>query len=186
MSNPWDSFPIPIRGDDHVHVTYEWVGRAISQWEHVEYQLSRLYSVLEGHPDEERALREYGSAGRIFRDRLGGLRASAEKWFVRSPNQELEKELELLCVEVEGFSNRRNEVAHSVVFPTDFLPFFTDGKIAPGVRRWAVIPPFFTQRKHDSTTSYPVYAYTSRELRELQKRLQSLARRIDSFRKRFM
>jgi hypothetical protein len=67
MSNPWDPQPAPTRGDDSPGLTFEWAGRAISQWEHIEFQLALLYSVFAGSPNNGKTVQEYG-AGRIFRN----------------------------------------------------------------------------------------------------------------------
>ena len=65
----------------------------------------------------------YGQ-GRIFRDRFNILIKSAKRYFIKSPNQELEGELCFLLQRVLGFSDRRNEVAHGIIFQLQRMKFF--------------------------------------------------------------
>ena len=97
MTNPWDQPPIPQHGDANDGVLFEWVGRFISQWEHVEYNLSRLYTVFAGNPDDGETLREYGR-GRIFKERIRELREAANRYFISHPAQELEAEFDAICI----------------------------------------------------------------------------------------
>jgi hypothetical protein len=179
---PWEDFTRPVRGDANVHRLYEHLGRAIAAWEHVEYQLSRLYSFFGGALDSDELIRAYGK-GRIFSDRLSSLRKAANEWFTKSAHQGLEGDFDKICLYVEGFSTRRNEIAHAVVFPTDFLSFFLDSRNGqtPKVRRWAVIPPYYLGRKHQETTNVPSFVYSTPQLRLLTSRFIRLARMIDAF-----
>jgi hypothetical protein len=177
MPNPWDQPPMPKHGDANNGVLFEWVGRLMSQWEHVEYNLSRLYSVFAGNPDDGETLREYGK-GTIFRERLRKFRECANRYFLAHPNQELEAEFDALCMAAEGFSGRRNEVAHGVSFPTRLLPFFRDRNASTD--RWAITPPYFALRNYDQA-GYAKYGYTSRELNQLVLRMGTLLIRIRTF-----
>jgi len=46
MAEPWDPFPLPTHADHNDRITYEGVGRVLTMWEHVEFALSRVYSIL--------------------------------------------------------------------------------------------------------------------------------------------
>lgn len=61
MSNPWDQFPLPRRGDDSASATHEWFGRAIGQWVHVEFQLALLLAAYLGRPRHAETVREFGA-----------------------------------------------------------------------------------------------------------------------------
>ena len=37
MAEPWDVPPSPLRGDEDTDDTYKMVGRALSEWEGLEY-----------------------------------------------------------------------------------------------------------------------------------------------------
>ncbi len=147
MSNLWDVPPLPTIGDDDEEATYAGVGRVTSQWEAIEFQFSRLYSIFVGKPDEE--MRAYG-AGRIFRERSKILAEAARDYFIRNPDQELEGQLHALTIRAEGFSDRRNEIAHGIVFQLQRLSFFRE-QMDPSVRgkfQWGLIPPYHTSQKH--------------------------------------
>jgi hypothetical protein len=181
MVNPWDPQPSPTRGDDAPGLTFEWAGRAISQWEHIEFQLALLYSVFAGRPNNAKTVQEYG-VGRIFRERMQLLRRSGSDYFIATPNQGFEGELEAICAAAQGFADRRNEVAHGVVFPSIFLPSFLEDRIG-NFERWALVPPHFAVRNFNAE-GFPTYAYTSRELNILVARLGALHKQIEAFQAR--
>jgi len=156
---------MPRRGDDSASITHEWLGRVIGQWVHVEFQLSLLYSVFVGRPRNGEAIREFG-AGVTFKQRLDLLRNAAKRLFVAGDFRELETEFRTICVAAEGFAKRRNEVAHSVVFPSIFLPSFVEDRVGGFDGRWALAPPYYSIKDFDDR-DFPKYAYTSRELNAL-------------------
>jgi hypothetical protein len=180
MPNPWDPFPIPSSGDTDDAKTYEGMGRAVSQWEAVEFSLARLYSVFANDSDGE-SISQYGN-GKISKERLSGLRRMAEDYFVKNPQQNLEGQFDCLCTKVEGFAARRNEFAHSIVMPVDHMIFFQSAfNIEAGVKQYACIPPVhaFRNQNPDGT---PIWAYTFHILKILERRMLALAREIDWFR----
>lgn len=181
MRNPWDIPPFPKRGDVDENVTYTEVGRAISNWEGLEFNLSRVHSALVGDPDGD-AMRQYGT-GRIFRDRLKILIDSANEHFVRCPDQEGEGGFDRLVAHLVGFSDRRNDVAHGIVFPVQRLNLINQhfDKDLRDQKQWALIPPYHTIRHH-SSDGVPLYVYTSVELRELSDGLIYLNYVVDLFR----
>ena len=127
-------------------------------------------------------MQRYGE-GRIFRDRLAMLRTKAETYFIARQNQELEGTFNCLTKAAEGFSDRRNEVAHGMVFPIHTVTFFRS-KFAPDIgtkEQYAIIPPYYLLRKHDATGA-PMYAYTYRELRILEEKLLTLSEKLGEFR----
>jgi hypothetical protein len=177
MTNPWDPLPVPKHGDRNDGTLFEWVGRLMSQWEHLEFNLSRLYTVFAGSPDDGSTLREYGK-GSIFKEKLKSLRECANKYFIANPHQDLEAEFDCLCIIAEGYASRRNEVAHGVSFPTRLLPFFQDKNARPD--RWAITPPYFLSRSYDQA-GYAKYAYTSQELNHYVLQIGMLLVRIRTF-----
>ena len=175
---PWDPPPAPTKGDDSAGLTFEWAGRFMSQWEHVEFRLSLLYSTFTGHSNSAEKVQEYG-LGKIFRERLQNLRRCASKFFIANSDQELEAVFQHICVATEGFSERRNEIAHAVVFPSIFLPSFIEDRIG-NHDRWALAPPYYAVRNFNPE-GLPKYAYTSRELNQLVIRLNVLQKDIEVF-----
>jgi hypothetical protein len=103
-----------------------------------------------------------------------GLREVAERYFVEGPHQHFEGYFDWLTTAAEGFSNRRNEVAHAMVFPIDKIAFFSSRFVpaARGKPQFAAIPPYFLGRKHEE--GFAVYAYTFAELSTLARRLIKL------------
>jgi hypothetical protein len=156
-SNPWDIPPFPAQGDEDEDTTYAAVGRAISYWESIEVSLSYLYSAFVGKPAQLGALREYGN-GRIFAERMKGLKTAADGFFRRYPNQANEGRFDRLARSVTNFATRRADIAHGIV-----RPFQWD--VPPGHARiqWCLVPPHYDQRRFDHANR-PTYAYASREI----------------------
>ena len=181
MSNLWDVPPLPTRGDDDDDWTYAGIGRVTSQWEAIEFELSRLYSIFVGKPDEE--MQGYGQ-GRIFIDRAKILEETAQKYFVMQPNQDLEGQLCSLMQRVRGFSDRRNEVAHGIVFQLQHLAFFRKNMDTSvrGKIQFGLIPPYHTLRKH-GPDGFPLYAYTSTHLLKLEEVMRWLELDLASYRR---
>ncbi|WP_159009334.1 hypothetical protein [Bradyrhizobium sp. S69] len=177
MSDPWDPPPLPRHGDDSASVTHEWFGRAVGQWVHVEFQLALLYSLFVGRPRHGEAVKEFG-AGVTFRQRLDRLRSKAERFFAGRELKRLETEFQAICVAAEGFARRRNEVAHSVVFPSVFLPSFVEDRLGGFDGRWALAPPYYSLKDFDDQ-GFPKYAYTSRQLNALVNRFAEFKKRIE-------
>lgn len=178
MLNPWDVPPLPTMGDDDPDWTYAGVGRVTSQWEAIEIQFSRLYSIFVGKPDEE--MRAYGK-GRIFRERSEILAQAAKTYFISNPDQELEGQLYSLTQRAEGFSDRRNEIAHGIVFQLQRLTFFRESMDVSvrGKFQYGLIPPYHTLRKHAADGS-PLYAYTSVHLLKLEEDMSWLVADLES------
>jgi hypothetical protein len=182
MANTWDPFPFPKRGDLSEDAVYIAVGKVIDHWERVEFELARSYSLFAGDSLWEK-MREYGGVGGyIFKDRAARLAKSAEKYFIRHPNQEHEGDFDLLMVKAIGFSDRRNEVAHGMAMNVQEFLFWLDKM--PEANRWLPqnlwVPPYYHSRKHDSL-GLPAFGYSSVELEILRKRLFNLELEIDAF-----
>lgn len=179
--NPWDPIPIPTHADPIDSATYEGVGRVISQWESVEFQLSRLYSAFVGDSDGP-PIQQYG-VGRIFKERLAILERSAQQWFISQPSQHAEGHFDRIVEQVRGFADRRNEVAHGIVFPVHTVSFFMETmKLPSGNEWWALVPPYHLLRKHDERGA-PTYVYTRAELFTLAATLTKVISVIGAFNK---
>lgn len=177
MSNLWDRPPRPAQGDANDGILFEWVGRVMSQWEHVEWQLSLLYAVVAGNPNGDSEIQQYGN-GTIFKERLRNLRQKAAQYFIQKCDQTLEAEFDEICTWAEGFADRRNDVAHAVVFPAAFLPFFKD---PPGTKTWILMPPYYLGRRYQHT-GFAEFFYSSQELNRLILTLGYLHNRIGALR----
>jgi hypothetical protein len=179
LSNPWDPFPFPQSGDPEDSLTYEGVGRVLSEWEAIEFHLARLYSIFVGDADGV-SLQQYGT-GRIFRDRLDRLQAASEKYFVGRPNQDLEAACDCLRKIATGYADRRNDVAHGMVFPVHGMTFFEQMRGSPSDKpHYLLIPPYYVIREHDG--GLPAYGYSFTELWTLRIKLRTFGDQINRYR----
>lgn len=155
----------------------------MSAWESVEFELARILAALIGQPDDPRIIQFYGS-GRIFQDRLNFVKIAADHHFMVSPNQDFEGDFELLAQDLTLAADRRNEVAHSVVYDVAGSNYLT-GKARPaakGVASYVMLPPFYAYKRH--TTGGPTFAYSSKEAIKLARQILSLQMRARPFRHR--
>ncbi len=178
-SNPWDAYPFPKSGDDDDKLTYMGVGRVMTYWEGCEFQLSRIYSFFAFDLDGL-AIQEYGQE-RIFQLRISKLQSKADQYFINNSDQELEAGFDEMIQSCAGYSERRNEVAHGFVFPVTELTLFRERFFTNNTKQFALIPPYYSIRKHDER-GLPKYAYTSVELADLSQKLQSLIYALGGYR----
>jgi hypothetical protein len=84
--NRWDRPPFPEKGDDEARSTFEWVGRALTEWETLEAYLGLIFGIFVGAThDTEPAMRAYGSVLN-FRGRADMLEAAARAHFAKHPH----------------------------------------------------------------------------------------------------
>jgi hypothetical protein len=162
MAEPWDVPPFPDHGDQNADDTYKMVGRALSEWEELEYRLAHLYAQIIGRPSQIAALREYGK-GRIFADRIAGLETAAEAYFIRNPRQNSEAELACIAEVARRLADRRNEIAHGIVRPLQWIQRPIPDRLIGQPLEYALVPPLYTRRKLDEKNR-PKYIYTANEL----------------------
>jgi hypothetical protein len=176
MTNPWDVPPLPDRGDDDIERTFAGVGHVLSQWESVEIEMSVLFTLFTNRPADAEARREYGK-GTIFANRAIIIEEAAAKWL---RDQTLESEFDrLLCV-ARHFADRRNDVAHGIVRPIQW--------VIPIDRQYyrleyCLAPPYHTYRKYDSNNR-PEYIYISETLSDLAHKIRVLCSEVLQFRVR--
>lgn len=194
MTNPWDIPPFPASGDHPASLTYEAVGRALSAWEEIEVSLSHLYGLFSGkNPRTIETYTEYGGETN-FAQRSDKLSATALRYFVRRPHQELEAEFDGLIREIRCFSARRNDIAHGIVRAVRVRPSSDPPpKPIPGALltirtqyEFCLAPPTYTDRKFDADHT-PLYLLTSveisafeRHFRRSKVRSEKLFRRLFS------
>jgi hypothetical protein len=146
----------------------------LSEWEAVEFELSRLYSWFGGAIDDPALLAEYGTP-RIFKERADGLKKKADKHFL-APDQNREGDFQSLMRETTGYADRRNDIAHGILLPIDSIYYFRN-RIKPNLlhrRHFAIIPTLYQLRRHDEH-GFPEFAYTSREMTRIVQRLKRLS-----------
>lgn len=182
MSNLWDRPPLTSNGDAEESVTYEYVGRVLSEWESLEFELSRLYRFFVGGTDEIEHLREYG-AGRIFRDRAKLLADKAKPYFIQRCDQQREGDLDELIAAAIGHADRRNDIAHGIVFRISGLTLFRQRIRYDRLHRdhYAVVPTLYALRFH-TPDGLPEYAYASTEMKRIASRILNLRKQVEKFR----
>lgn len=176
----WALPVLPDKGDEDPDETFKSIGIAISSWESLEFELARLFSVYVNDPDGD-AWFSYGE-GRIFRERLLNLRSAAKSYVVRYCSQEHEGDLNDLLQHAVSAADRRNDIAHGIVFRIDQLTFFRNKLQVRlwGRPHWALIPPAYLARRHDD--GLPQFAYTSHEIKRTAKNIIELGIRISALR----
>jgi hypothetical protein len=129
--------------------------------------------VFVGDPDGSAALRAYG-VGRTVPERDAIIRAAAEIWFVKNPNQHREGQFDKFMQGVVGFSDRRNEIAHGIVHQVSGFTFFRAATTrADYLVQSAVIPAYHVMRRFHSS-GVPKYMYGTPEMMTLYNRLIEL------------
>jgi hypothetical protein len=181
MMNLWDIPPPPTKGDDDQEITYAGVGRVLSQWEMIEVRLGYIYAWLMKRPDEIETVRAYGEGKRNFEERISGLRQIAEVYFLWNPHQDTEGELDALISMVRKFAMRRNDVAHCIVQPFQWIE--SPGRDAP--LQFCAAPPLYNGKKFDPQ-NLPAFVYTSVELITLSNALFGVAQDAERFQWRLM
>jgi hypothetical protein len=179
MSDNWDIPPIPERGDESADDTYRMVGKALSEWENLEYTLAHLYAEMVGKRSQIVALQYYGapvigkegSVGRIFTTRIAGLEQLAETFFVNNPHQNHEGEFARIADAAKRLADRRNEIAHGIVSP------FKNGE-------YGLVPPLYSKTKFGEKNQ-PIYIYTATELERFALAFFELSKAVVLLRLRF-
>jgi len=185
MSSPWDAPPLPYRGDDDPDAIYLGVGKIMTGWETLEFELSRLYSVFCDDSDGD-SMREYGKPT-IARLRLDGLSQAADKFFIRKPSQEIEGEFHGILTRLREVALRRNEVAHGIVFDVQRITALRQ-KFRPEFRgrpQHVLIAPYYAFKQHD-TDGLPAYGYTSPTLHLLMLVMAESHQLIGQFRRKLL
>lgn len=166
MPLPYEPPSLPSAGDANQDDTFCGVGRVMSAWETLEFQLSRLHSYFLGDPDGD-AIRDYGK-GSIFSNRVKRLSEAAEAFFVFNPDQALEGEFDTIVSELMHLANRRNEVAHGIRCNLSVVAAFADSLVDSSTQQYGIIAPYYCLKNHNAD-GLPKYAYTSSSLKELEK-----------------
>lgn len=176
MPNPWDAPPFPKRGNKTERALFESIGRALTAWENIEAFLASLFAALQGKDLTNReAHNEYGIEAN-FQGRLRALREAGDAYFVKRPNQALEGEFFSLLKEIEGWSARRNDVAHGLVCAMHLARDRSRTLLSGGPLEWCLVPPEFREAKYlDRNT--PAHILTSREINAFAAAFFPVARR---------
>jgi len=174
MANPWDIPSSPTSGDDSLDTLYQAVGRALTEWEHVESALGDLFAFLVGapweYPSKQPAVRAYGSVI-SFQQRATMLIEAAEAYFNLHPDENLTHRFSrIVSTECREFSSRRNEIAHGRVQAAFESPM--------GGRLSNFLTPGLYASKKWRPNEPPKYIYTSKEIDYFRNQFEELYDRI--------
>ena len=156
----------------------------MSEWEALEFELSRLYALLSGSPNDVDVMQIYGT-GTIFRERANMLDQIGKAYFMANCGQAREGDFDKLLVLARNYSARRNDIAHGIVFRVNDITFFRQ-RIRPDRlhrNHYILIPPLYAKRSH--STGLPDFAYTSTEMHRIQRRIENLRMEIRRYLKSF-
>ena len=163
--NPWDRPPLARQGNGSDRALFESIGRALNAWEQIESELAHLYSAfLTGDRFDLPANLAYGVLN-TSPLRLAGLQRVAKAHWVQHPSQDIEGEFERLSEMVDRYSARRNDIAHGIARPFQWIVAPNlEGLIMIPTRdsTWCLIPPHYRPKTEPGT--YPAYLLTSREI----------------------
>jgi hypothetical protein len=163
--NPWYRPPLARQGNRSDRVLFESIGRTLNAWEQIESELAHLYSAfLTGDRFDMSANLAYGEPNTIPL-RLAKLHRVAKPHWVQHPSQEIEAEFERLSDLVDRYSARRNDIAHGIARPFQWIVTPNlEGLVMISSRHsaWCVIPPHY--RPKTEPGAYPAYLLTSREI----------------------
>lgn len=163
---PWDPGDPPVEGDASEDAIYLSVGKALSQWERLEHQMSNIFAAIVSKNADNPARWAYGAV-MASGTRADMLKGAAHIYFyplVRTANTKkraefegLQKQLDDLVNEVGNFAARRNNIAHGVV--SQYFPPTT------GKQGFCLVPPLYATKHYKARPVYP-YAFTSKKIDE--------------------
>ena len=174
MANPWDIPPLAEIGDMDANSIFVAVGRALTEWEHVESALGQLFAFLVGaqvsYPNNEPAMRAYGLVV-SFQGRASMLEEAAEGHFHSHPDLLLADRFHrIVAVECRKFSARRNDIAHGRTQKAWQMDGKTGHFLMPGYhssKGWKV-----------GENPAPKYLYASKEIDNFRVQFEDLYDRV--------
>jgi hypothetical protein len=168
MPDPWDRPPLVLNGDKDPNLTFQYVGRVLSQWEGVEIQLGYIYTAVVGKHGDWWALQDYGAQSG-FKRRFSTLEKALDSYFIKHPSQEVEGKLKSFLEKVDKFAARRHDVAHAIVRDRSWAPWRVEGADTTG---YFLLPAHY--KRYDADTFLPLYAYTAQSMEDLRHQLIQL------------
>jgi hypothetical protein len=180
MTEPWDRPPFPARGNRSERVLFESIGRALMAWEEAETTLAQLYAVFAtGWARDEPANKEYGVPPN-YGQRMQALEKKASVFFARYPSQDDEGAFSAIVQEANGYSGRRNDIAHGVTRHIHWIinPRSSESLLSLADRLGScVVPPHFRGNKFTKKNT-PEYVLTSREINRFALAFWDIARHV--------
>jgi len=184
--------PWPNTGDTLASTTFEAVGQALTNWEHLEVQLSLIFAitVVTGASTVDAfqvgiganaARRAYGSV-RTFEGRLAMLIEAVRIVFDSYPDDNLYGHFKKLSGDARRLSGFRHEIAHSIV--TNLLEGIPDLPVPSPAYGFVSLPPL-TATTWKSPNEIPLFLHSSVEILDFSKQFENLATNTMSFRPYF-
>jgi hypothetical protein len=109
--NPWDVPPHPSSGDSPIEKLYQSMGRALSHWEKLEARLMFLYAAFLNKPEREHSTYESYEKAPKIKDRINLVERSAELFFIKHMDQNMEGRIASILLDIRRFTDRRNDIA---------------------------------------------------------------------------
>ena len=171
---PWALLGYRSCGDGSVEPIYAAVGKALSQWEELENRLASLFAFFVGDVpgDDAPAVRAYGTVI-SFRSRCGMVNAAARAYFHKHPDEGLEAKWTDLRKQLEGYSERRNDIAHGAA------RMLINPRSKEGPHGAYLTPGLFVSKKFPLDREWPTqYFLTADQIESFSASFFSLANRI--------
>lgn len=163
MPNPWDRPPWPTTGEEQCEPIYLAVGRALSAWAEVEESISYLFVFFVGQgTTNSPAVRAYTSIDGV-KNRIEMVRQAAEAWFEQFDTCPGKVETLEVLNACQGWSSRRNEIAHG----NADLPVDTPGAT------WFLYPGYLTRKRRTSRNDAD-FRYNAAQIEQIAKGFESL------------
>jgi hypothetical protein len=158
----------PQTESDEDTMTYAAVGRALSQWEMLEWTIGTVFVELirTNWIGAERAFGAVQSSA----TRMDAMKAAANAHFTFEPNKELHDQFNALAAETGSLSSKRTHVAHGVV------AHYRDG---------VFLGPAWYSTKHNKLKEAPSFRYSAEQINQFARDFQSLRMKWAQWREDF-
>lgn len=154
----WDVPPKPEHGDNLAETTFAAVGKALSAWERLELELVVVYAaILQITPPEATRKSDYKNAVR-FVERLKVVEESWNNYIIAKHNQAIESHFLNLIKDINGLSQRRNDIAHGIV-----VPLWSENSS----EEFVLLPAMYRDKRF-SEIGEPDFVYSSIEMERFQ------------------
>jgi hypothetical protein len=178
MDHPWDVPPGPYAPDASIETTYAAVGRALSQWEKLEFTLARLSANLTGHTLPSAVAFGTYRAATIFNKRADDLEEVFRRYIIRHPDQALEGDFGALICDIRRLSARRYDIALGVVQPCwDENERVISEETATG---YVLVPAGYATRNFDAYGK-PSYIFGASDIHRYRKSFKKYRAKVIEF-----
>jgi hypothetical protein len=171
--------------DIHPENLFLAVGRAITEWEILEYRLATLYTIFRNSPGNVDMMMQYGIDGNSFLTRMSILRQAMSAHSMRSPSQASEAEFDSIVAETTLLSRERHKIVHGIVASHQRL---TDQDLNGWMPTYYSVVPAWQNRssltKHDTGPRDFVsqgYDYRTADIDAIAVKLRAMSKRVEDY-----